>query len=51
MKKVCFIEFQILWVLKEVESGWYVKDVCCENGVLEVSYYKLEGEIWWYGVV
>ncbi|AJI81095.1 transposase-like protein [Yersinia enterocolitica] len=51
MKKARFTESQILRVLKEVESGRHVKDVCRENGVSEASYYKLEGEIWRYGVV
>lgn len=33
MKKACFTETQILRVLKEVEGGRHVKDMCRENGV------------------
>ncbi len=39
MKKARFTETQILRVLKEVEGGRHVKDVCRENGVSEASYY------------
>ena len=39
MKKARFTESQILQVLKEVDGGLYVKDVCRENGVSEASYY------------
>lgn len=35
-----FTETQILRVLKEVEGGRNVKDVCRENGVSEASYYN-----------
>ncbi len=37
MKKVRFTESQILRVLKEVEGGRHVKDVCRDNGVSEAS--------------
>lgn len=40
MKKARFTETQILRVLKEVEGGRHVKDVCHENGVSEASYYN-----------
>lgn len=40
MKKARFTESQILRVLKEVEGGRHVKDVCRENGVSEASYYN-----------
>ncbi|RNM04653.1 IS3 family transposase [Dickeya undicola] len=40
MKKARFTETQILRVLKEVEGGRHVKDVCRENGVSEASYYN-----------
>lgn len=39
MKKARFTETQILPVLKEVEGGRHVKNVCRENGVSEASYY------------
>ncbi|HGG8990036.1 TPA: transposase, partial [Enterobacter asburiae] len=38
MKKARFTESQILQVLKEVDGGLHVKDVCRENGVSEASY-------------
>ncbi|KAA5812756.1 transposase, partial [Yersinia pestis] len=40
MKKARFTETQILRVLKEVEGGRHVKDVCRENGGSEASYYN-----------
>ncbi|PWC09238.1 hypothetical protein B4923_20580 [Brenneria roseae subsp. americana] len=40
MKKARFTETQILPVLKEVEGGRHVTDVCRENGVSEASYYN-----------
>ncbi len=40
MKKARFAETQILRVLKKVEKGRQVKDVCSENGVSEASYYN-----------
>ncbi len=40
MKKARFTETQILRVLKEVECGRHVKDVCRENGVSAASYYS-----------
>ena len=39
MKKARFTETQILRVLKEVEGGRHVKDVCRENGMSEATYY------------
>ncbi|RDK97497.1 putative transposase [Enterobacillus tribolii] len=39
MKKVRFTESQSLRVLKEVEGGRHVKNVCRENGISEASYY------------
>ncbi len=44
MKKARFTETQILRVLKEVEGGRHVKDVCRENGVSEASYYNWKSE-------
>lgn len=40
MKEARFTEAHILRVLKEVEGGRHVKDVCRENGVSEASYYS-----------
>ncbi|ENF1795378.1 transposase, partial [Salmonella enterica] len=38
MEKIRFTKSQILRVLKEVEGGRHVKEVCRENGVSEASY-------------
>ena len=40
MRKIRFTEHQIIAVLKSVEAGRTVKDVCRETGISE-----LEGEI------
>ncbi len=39
MKKSRFTETQIVKILKEVESGRLVKEVCREHGVGESTYY------------
>lgn len=40
MRKARFIEHQIIAVLKSVEAGRIVKDVCREAGISEASYYN-----------
>ncbi len=40
MKKSRFTETQIVKILKEVERGRLVKDVCREYGVSEATYYN-----------
>ena len=40
MRKARFIEHQIIAVLKSVEVGRTVKDVCREAGISEASYYN-----------
>lgn len=39
MRKIRFTEQQIIAVLKSVEAGRAVKDVCREAGISEASYY------------
>jgi putative transposase len=39
MKKSRFSEHQIIKILKEVEAGRIVKDVCREYGVSSATYY------------
>ncbi len=39
MRKARFTEHQIITVLKSVEAGRTVKDVCREAGTSEASYY------------
>ena len=40
MKKSRFTETQIAKILKEVESGRLVKEVCREYGISEATYYN-----------
>ncbi|KNC92841.1 transposase [Trabulsiella odontotermitis] len=40
MRKARFTEHQIIAVLKPIEAEHTVKDVCCEAGFSEVSYYN-----------
>lgn len=40
MRKARFTEHQIITVLKSVEAGRTVKDVCREAGISEASYYN-----------
>ena len=40
MKKSRYSETQIVKILKEVESGKLVKDVCREYGIADATYYN-----------
>jgi len=40
MKKTRFTEMQIVKILREVENGRAVKDVCRENGISDATYYN-----------
>jgi len=40
MKKSRFSETQIIGILKQVEAGRQVKDVCREHGISEATYYQ-----------
>ena len=40
MKKSRYSEIQIVKVLKEVETGKLVKDVCREYGISDATYYN-----------
>ena len=40
MRKSRFTEFQIIKILKSVEGGRTVVDVCREHGVSSATYYK-----------
>jgi putative transposase len=40
MKKSHFTETQIVKILKEIESGRLVKEVCRENGISDATYYN-----------
>lgn len=52
MRKARFTEHQIIAVLKSVEAGRTINDVCREAGISEASYYnwlQLESEVRRYG--
>lgn len=40
MRKARFTEHQIIDVIKSVETGWTVKDVCREASISEATYYN-----------
>lgn len=40
MKKSKFTEHQIIQIIKAVEAGRTVKDVCREHGISEATYYN-----------
>jgi len=40
MRKSRFSESQIVGILKEVEAGRQVKDVCREHGISDATYYQ-----------
>jgi len=45
MKRSRFTENQIIRILKEVEGGRMVKEVCREYRMPDATYYKLEGQV------
>ncbi len=45
MRKARFTEHQIIAVLKSVEAGRTVKDVCREAGISEASYYNWKAKL------
>ena len=44
MKKSRYSEIQIITVLKEVEAGRQVKEVCREYGISGATYYNWKGK-------
>ena len=44
MKKSRYAERQIIKVLKEVEGGRMIKDVCREYGISDAMYYNLKSK-------
>jgi len=42
MRKARFTKYQIIAVIKSVEAGRTVKDVCREAGISEATYYNLK---------
>lgn len=40
MRKTRFTESQIVQILKSVEGGRMVKDICRENGISDATYYN-----------
>jgi len=44
MRKSKFSEFQVIKILKEVEGGRAVKDICREHGISSATYYKWQSK-------
>ena len=44
MRKTKFSEHQIIKILKEVEGGRMVKDVCREHGISDATYYNWQSK-------
>ncbi len=40
MKRTRFSETQIVAILKEVDSGMQVKDICRKHGISDATYYN-----------
>ncbi len=40
MKKSRYTECQIIGVLKEVDAGMKVEEVCCQHGISSATYYN-----------
>lgn len=40
MKKTRFTETQIVSILKEVDAGFKVEDICRKNGISNATYYN-----------
>jgi putative transposase len=49
MRKSKFSENQIITILKAVEAGRTVRDVCREHEVSEATYYQWKNKIRWHG--
>lgn len=45
MRKARLTEHPIIAILKSVEAGWTVKDVCRETGISEACYYNREAVV------
>ena len=48
MRKSKFSEHQIITILKAVEAGRPVKDVCREHEIRDATYYPVEVEARWH---
>ncbi len=44
MKKAQFTEEQILGILKQVEGGRTIADVCREHGISDATYHRWKGK-------
>ena len=49
MKRSKFTESQIVFALKQAESGVTVAEVCRKLGISEATFYRLEEEVQWVG--
>ena len=46
MKRSRFTEHQVLGILKKVEKGIPVTEVCRQDSISESTYYKWKSRIW-----
>ena len=46
MKKTRFTETQIVSILKQQESGISVKEICCEHGISDATFYNWKASMW-----
>jgi putative transposase len=45
MRKSKFSEHQIIAILKAVEAGWTVRDVCREHEISDATYYQWKSQV------
>jgi len=49
MKGAKFSNSQILSILKQVEAGQAVPDICREHGISSATILQMACEVWWDG--
>lgn len=49
MKKSKFTEAQIVFAIKQSETGVRVEEICRKMGVSEATFYNWRKKVWWFG--